>query len=476
MEALLKRHLELLLERKMCKEVDRLRDNIRARDLRINISYSSEGKLTQPISLSGSCAMTILEPRQAIAAGGGQTVCDIFTGVYSSNQKVACGANSRPLRILRELRPDLRADGEQPGWGQLSEINFSSLLETVRGLRDKKAAENLQQIQLSYETFYQSTVLLFTASVITPYMLKLDIVRRLLVSKKIESAWCHLTEALEKSNHTSTNFYHAKSMRDGGRDGCNFSSDYGDIYHLYVRVIQSALDEDSTCSHSKLVEDFAKICQPDGPESYLQVVRNTSVPQLKLGKTTEGEQFYGMKFYVHGGFTKHKKEDIQQIILGMGGYIVAPDSVKKLHAYTKSMPFFVVIQDFTILEDRFCKSVTMKKTDTFLETTKGNWRYVSVAYILDCQASGTLSDPEPYTWKCPPQHEHKFGRGWYPMRTAQLTRQVTDSASKFLTAKSAIKRAHRNKKDREEPRAKVRNVSAALTTRPNAGSQATDLQ
>ena len=100
-----------------------------------------------------------------------------------------------------------------------------------------------------------------------------------------------MTEGTEKSHHTASKDYNSRTMRDGGNDAWNMSSNYLDIRFSFFRAF------DLSSSKSKLLQQ----CPDQIAKTYLQICQESiDVSSLDIGKTSD--IFRCMNFVVLGTY------------------------------------------------------------------------------------------------------------------------------------------------------------------------------
>ena len=152
------------------------------------------------------------------------TMTDLYDGVWG-NQVVYGPHTSNCGQVLKRMYPEL-FNKPRPGRPNersdyisvydAAELQRKSLNRCVTLLRDSKDGFDLEEFSTWAETYYQTTLLLFTETGLTPYKLKLLLIPELVRSGYISNLWDHMCEGLEKSNHHSSGTFHSKTLRGGG--------------------------------------------------------------------------------------------------------------------------------------------------------------------------------------------------------------------------------------------------------------------
>ena len=111
---------------------------------------------------------------------------------------------------------------------------------------------------------------------------------------EILSPFHYMTEGNEKSHHTASKDYNSKTMRDGGNDAWNMSSNFLDIHFSFLRAV------DFCSSKANLLRRY-RLSNEDVVKSYLEICREPIIePVLDFNRTAE--IFRCMTFIVLGTY------------------------------------------------------------------------------------------------------------------------------------------------------------------------------
>ena len=434
-EAIMQRIAQNLVNGQEWKKLRKLERNISRQgvkfpNFRFEIVTGSDSttKSVKRPSFSGENAMIILADYLTDMPGA-RPVMSLFNGVYKHTDPIGQIVEGTPTGFLNKLQPHLKVTGIDKAAPNkscfsrrtLSEAHLAFLRDAVNMLRsrtdwdeDKKTA-----YKKAVDSFYLATLVLFTGDAyldFTPYMLKLDLIVRLLEHKpeRIRHIWNHMGEAGEKSHHHSQKLYHSKTMRNGGRGDRNNVSEFTNILFSYIGICRVA----TTQKKSRTYEEISNICKELIPvdsevvvPTYLDICRDIPVePKLDIGKTYHKQQLRGLLFSAVGSFpAKHVqlKENeplkrvtqklLHKIVIGMAGTFV-PDMAKKGDIMFWHPGHFCLVSSQECLEKLITDTTEKSNTHKgFQQSLKGPWIYVSHNYLLDCYKQDKLLDPETFT-------------------------------------------------------------------------------
>ena len=152
------------------------------------------------------------------------------------------------------------------------------------------------------EIYYQTSILLFGESSLTPYKLKLAMMPQIVEGGFVERPFDHMCEGLEKSNHHANRYFQTKTMRGGGKIYhkdplfLELSSSFGKLLctSIEMRTMKQECLKISEILE-KLVDDLD--AKYPGP-TYLEISKTQiSSISLAIGKShPESQLLSGMRF------------------------------------------------------------------------------------------------------------------------------------------------------------------------------------
>ena len=299
-ESDLKLHVDSLKISNMLA-ISKLECNITQRNVKPpRFSFEIVDKLCKAVSLSFRDAEVIISDCTRTSEFGRMDI-PIFEGVYSFEEahvyKTDQANENTPYNVLMSLVDGLETSfpkGIGISQRKLTDLQFQSLYQLLAILRQRELTD-LQRCKDLFETYYQSTICLFGDRALTPYKLKIDMLLRIFKKGEILTPFNYMTEGTETSHHTASKDYNSRTMRDGGNDAWNMSSNNLDI-RFFFRAI------DLLSSKSKLLQQ----CPDQMAKTYLQICQESiDVPSLDIGRTSD--IFRCMNFVVLGTFG-HLKE------------------------------------------------------------------------------------------------------------------------------------------------------------------------
>ena len=348
--------------------VRRLEQNLTAREAKKPVFQftrttpsNGPGKVSA-ISLSGTAALCVIaetdELRDATA-----TITDLYAGVWG--ELIVAGSNSDAncVTVLKGMFPALFTKTNHEATELNSPANYistedacellrKSLNQCVILLRNSKNGLDVDQFQKWSEAYYQCSMLLFGEEGLTPYKLKLTMIPSLIASGYIKSPWLHMTEGLEKSNHTANKDFQTRTMRGGG---CIYHHDpnFLEIFFSYCKFLKLAVagknrngkkgknrpknerELEIYQEHASLVLLGVSIEHAISP-SYQEIcLKPHDVPAIDVGRETN-KPLTGMRFFLIGLFpgaptTTGARTDTSSIWTEDGGGVDNQDGRKSVH-------------------------------------------------------------------------------------------------------------------------------------------------
>ena len=441
----LKLHVDALLLSKDANAISRLECNITDRNVKPpRFKFEVVDKLCKPVSLSFRDAEVILSDCTRTCEYG-RTDQPLFEGVYSKETpyvyKTDQTGSTTPYNVLISLVGDLEKSFSK-GIGisvrTLADLQFQSLYHLLEILRQRELSQaDLQRCKNLYETYYQCTVCLFGDRDLTPYKLKLDMLLRIVEKGEILPPFFYMTEGTEKCHHTANKDYNSKTMRDGGNDAWNMSSNYLDIQFSFRRAITLCSSKAAMLRRYRHVNENFK--------SYLEICREP-IPEPVLDNQRTDDIFRCINFVVLGsyGHIKETQSSIEKKIRENGGTILNNTDIVSRSKLSFLSHHYCVLPNRNVI-DTFIGSPLTKETATtkaFFLTTQGNWTYISADFILACLKEKSLVDPKDYMFNVDVSARIKFRRIRHQSIAPQLQRQSQPmtSASGSITYHTALRK------------------------------------
>jgi hypothetical protein len=454
---------EFLLEKGRVDNFKRFEKNINDRGVH-NPHFSftfkagntlNNAKEIAAVKFSGEDARVLIANHSQLE---GSLAGPLFDGVFNYDRLVP-HCNALALSILTHLHADLALlDSERiRGISERTaiELMFTAHNEISNFYRDPmKTNEHVEELEKWVETYYQTNLLLFPIDkAFTPYKAKLLVLPRLLRTNQIHCLFEHLTEGTENSNHGTNRIYHNHSMRDGGLTEMNVSSEFHDLFHSFTKCITLGIERQTNGGSNPF--DFLEV-DTDSSQNwraeYLTICR-TPLPKLELDIGKKVNIFRGIRFYFCDTFEKvpplklkNKSKKITKSVLTelateMNGTVLADlNSLSESHSGLQHC--YVVLQNDKLLkryENR--SSTTEPLPQCFLQSTRGDFIYINVDYILRSYTASELLDPAPYVFNVNRTH---FVRSTAKNTTAHMQRQrlpADGTEPGPILAKTALKRS-----------------------------------
>ena len=262
---------------------------------------------------------------------------------------------------------------------KLADLQFQSLFQLLELLRQREITD-LQKCKNLYETNYQCTLCLLGDRGLTPYKLKIDMLLRIYEKGEILSPFHYMTEGTEKGHHSASKDYNSKTMRDGGNDAWNMSSNFLDIQFSFLRAV------DFCSSKADLLRRY-RLSNEDDVKSYLEICREPIIePVLDFHRTAEN--FRCMTFIVLGtyGNIRQTQASIKKTITEHGGTVLNNTDIVNRSKLSFLSHHYCVLPNRRSIDSFTCNQVIKDTSSTkaFYHTTLGNWIYINAEFIFKC--------------------------------------------------------------------------------------------
>ena len=184
-------------------------------------------------------------------------------------------------------------------------------------LRASKHGLNTEQFKFWSESYYQSSLLLFSGKDgLTPYKLKMLLIPQIMDAGFVRSPWHHMCEAMEKSNHHAHKDFQTKTMGGGGKlynpdslfEGFFSYCHFLDIVSKHKRIpVSDTFDKlQKQLIRKQLIPKYAK-----------KVVKPAII---EIGATQDSSRLLsGLRFHVVGHFTGTNGKAVEDTITRLGG-------------------------------------------------------------------------------------------------------------------------------------------------------------
>ena len=407
-ESDLRKSAQLIVNEKHPLEKEAIRrfeENLTQRDItkpifRFTLSYKTNSKgpaVVSAVKMSGQAALTAIADKEELVLKS-MDIRDIFDGVWHDEViggTTHCQTNC--VQVLKKYYPHLfnKVNKKQPmeppsyiSYLDASELLRSSLNNCVKLLRTKTGF-NLDIFKQHAETYYQTSIMLFGSSGLTPYKLKLLIIPRLIESGHIKFTWSHLCESMEKSNHHAHRDFHAKTMKGGGNVN-NQDPMFLEPFFSFAKFLKCS----GKGSHSKtlsVVYDLLAIDQnaPVADHFYICQIP-PPIPVIDVHqKRDRSDLLAGMRFFIVGSFGKTDAADegakctptmtpqevVANWIKELGGYILTKGKAETLlYGHARTPNCFVLVKDDTDLKHATSvdPSIVLEEIESARESESGN--------------------------------------------------------------------------------------------------------
>ncbi len=419
--------------------VANLEKNLTVREVKIpNFNFCIEKGVCGRVSLSGSESQLVLAEREEF---GEKYVPNLFDGVWTNSEKITYDEKVNCLLVLRQLHPGLFVHG-YISMSDASELWRQSLYAVFRLLRSPQSV-NMKAFKLWAETYYQVSILVFPReTALTPYKLKVLLYYQIMKKGHLTCVWNHLTEAMEKSNHHAQKYFYSKTMMGGGQLH-NQNPMLLDLFFSFCHLLQITDFQDEK-KVKEIINEFHQDIELSSI-TYESIMHNrVPSPEIEVGAERPKDNLLtGMRFLLLGNFTGTTQEKVMSSLEAMGGTILSKasaDTILRNHSITPHC--YIVLQDDTVL--RYATDVDKKVAPRMLEAAKtiqsfasGNWGFLTIKYVNDCEKSGHVVDPEVYTLKPGAKLQQRRVNDMRPLLKRQRSPR---NSSTEITAKSHMRK------------------------------------
>ena len=357
----------------------------------------------------------------------------LYSKVYFHLKRADQANDNTPYNILISLVDGLESSfpkGIGISQRKLADLQFQSLYQLLELMRQKELTD-LQRCKDLYETYYQSTICLFGDRALTPYKLKIDMLLRIIEKGEFLAPFYYMTEGTEKSHHTASKDYNSRTMRDGGNDAWNMSSNYLDIRFSFFRAI------DLSSSKSKLLQQ----CPDQLAKTYLQICQESiDVPSLDIGRT--GDIFRCMNFVVLGTYRylEETQGSLERMILENSGIVLSTTDIINRSKLNFLSHHYCVLPKSKCIDALEKNTKETPVTKAVYHTTLGNWTYLKAEFIIHCVKKNMLMDPKEYTFELDATVRSKLRNIRFHTIAPQLQRQSQPLRAGSITYHTAIRK------------------------------------
>ena len=290
-------------------------------DLQVKGSELKKG-IVGPVSLSGTSALVAIADKEEFE----QDVPNLFENVWGNEilfetrdntNKQNARAVSNAFSVLKPMHPHI-AKSDTFTTNDCANLLQHSLNKCTIILRASKHGLNTEQFKFWSESYYQSSLLLFSGKDgLTPYKLKMLLIPQIMDAGFVRSPWHHMCEAMGKSNHHAHKDFQTKTMRGGGKlynpdplfyEGFFSYCHYLDIVSKHKRI-----------PVSDTFDKLQKQC--DQKTTYSEICKNVVKPAIiEIGATRDSSRLLsGLRFHVVGHFTGTTGKAVEDTITRLGG-------------------------------------------------------------------------------------------------------------------------------------------------------------
>lgn len=477
----------------------RFEDNISERDVKqpFRFTYTKTTNAVNTPSFSGSDARVLILTASQLT-GHGKTVGSLFEGVYESNvrppaaKRLTDNIAEDPMRILLETLDSTFADqtddkGPFISHKRLAELQFEALHNCYMCVREKWIFP-VDKYKYWVEVYWQCTRCLFGHNGFTPYKAKLDVIWRLVEAGNITLPFFHMSEAMEKSHHTASKDFHARSMRDGGYILRHQSSDFTELFFSFQRAMRLAILrlEKNSQSINNVVEKFvdhmtdnnfgtSPVKSEQTTPTYLELVEASVEPAPpNFGAEVQEKEdiLRGFTFTLVGDFDGTTQPILAKKIEQLGGKVVNGSKLDTMAANGGVSHFLCVIDSRTKLDEFVNKTINAKMTGKFLATTNMNTTYVLPSFILECYKQTKLVPLGDSLITIDEAHQQMFRRRHATLESRLIIRQkkAAKTGHEMVEDVSAVCAYNRYKRkidgrDKTVPPAKKRRIDPRVQSR-----------
>ena len=291
-------------------------------DLQVKGSDLKKG-VVGPVSLSGTSALVAIADKDEL----GQDIPNHFENVWgkeilfeninNDTDKEITRAVTNAFAVLRKMHPYLEKF-DQFTTNDCANLLQGSLNKCAIILRSSKHGLDMEQFKFWSETYYQSSLLLFSGKEgLTPYKLKMMLVPEIMQAGFVRSPWHHMCEAMEKSNHHAHKDFQTKTMRGGGKlynpDPLFYEGFFSYCHYLDI------VSKHKKIAVSDLFTQLQKQYEPT--TTYFEICKNVVKPVIvEIGATRDSCRLLsGLRFHVVGHFSGTTAKALEDTITRLGG-------------------------------------------------------------------------------------------------------------------------------------------------------------
>lgn len=437
--------------------ISRLEKNLTERQVKqpsFVFPIDNTNKKCGSISLSGRDARTAIASIEELTAAGTVT-SSLFAGVFSEAEMLTGNTEDTVLRtmhgnLFKHDHPDSRCSKKLMSMYDACELwrdSLNIISYLLRSSENGLSEKQLDTLNFYMETFYQISNSLFVSKAFTPYKLKLLLIPQLLRAGYIKTPWNHMTEGLEKSNHTSQKLFHSKTMRGGGnlyhQDPMFLDIHTSTFCKLVWTVQKPAADLIQDAKRTLFGETL-----PDENLTYLDVCQaELPMPEVCVGDERPQDLLLaGLQFLVLGYFpTPTTNQSVEDDIKSLGGKVLSKSSAEVImRRHSTLTQCFIVLRDGKDLlqgtstkEELLSgkkKSYQLPRLNAHQLTLRNfagsKWIFVSVQFIDDQKKSLSVMDPMKYELKIGSNIRHRRVNDIRPLLKRQIeNRAVSNQVS-----------------------------------------------
>lgn len=447
-------------ECKRAVAIQRLESALSEREVkRPFFKFSIKNNKCEPISLSGTESDLVIAEREEL---GDSVTSNLFQGVWLKSERIKFVEQSDCHMVLKKLQPDLIGMDGYIAISDAAELWRKSLNAIFQLLRNKRTF-NSSDFKLWTEIYYQICLTVFDTDVaLTPYKLKIILLRNIFEAGYINLPWNHLTEALEKSNHHSQKDFYTKTMMNGGKLH-HHDPKFMELYFAFSRILSFTMQTPTRPvgelevpqTIANFLDAYYQLNNDDCSTpaiSYSDIVGKVPpAPKLDLGAEREKRSLLlGMRFLVLGHFVNTTQKKLEASIKSLGGQIMSMDSALLLLRKHSCTPHcYVVLQDDKVLQQA---TFTDKNPTGNLALAKniqtlagGDWKFLKSSYFFDTEKHLIILDTSQYEMKSGKKVVHRVVKDIRPLLKRQRTQHATSGDD--VSTRVHVKRFRNNYKE-----------------------------